>query len=171
MLLRISNYSELDERQLMDVYAESNYENTDYFYPEEENKAVAVRMVENGFLDYLKNDFFNKAEASYWILEEDGIWISALRICRVQSGLYYLEALETRADKREKGYGSLLLSSVINVLKKEGNFRLCDCVNKKNYASLRVHEKCGFKIISETGYNYLSEETDERYYGLELMLD
>ena len=32
MLLRINRYEELDVRKLMDVYAESNFENTDYFF-------------------------------------------------------------------------------------------------------------------------------------------
>ena len=103
MLLKITNYHDLDKRRLMDVYAESNLENTDYFYPDEADKGAAVQRVEDGFLDFLKNDFFEKAEASYWIQEADDVWVSALRTCKVQTGLYYLEALETRPDQRKKG--------------------------------------------------------------------
>ena len=35
MLLKITDGQALDERKLMDVYAESNLENTDFFCPEE----------------------------------------------------------------------------------------------------------------------------------------
>ena len=167
MLIKISEYQNLDARKLMDIYSESNYENTDYFYPGEADKDAAVRKVEDGFLDFLKNDFFGHAGACCWILEEDGIWVSALRISQIQSGLYYLEALETRPDRRGKGYASLLLSGVVDALKKDGPFRLCDCVSKKNTASLKTHEKCGFQIVSEEGYDYLQGEANDLDFGLE----
>ena len=32
MLIKITDYREMDPRKLMDVYSESNYENTDYFF-------------------------------------------------------------------------------------------------------------------------------------------
>ena len=38
MLLKITDGQALDERRLMDVYAESNLENTDFFCPEEPDK-------------------------------------------------------------------------------------------------------------------------------------
>ena len=167
MLLKISDFSTIDPRKLMDVYSESNYENTDYFYPDETDKAAAVSKVEAGFLQFLKDDFFTHAKASCWILEENGIWISALRTCEIRPGLYYLEALETRPDHRRKGYGSALLSGVLEEMKADGPFRLCDCVGKKNAASLKTHEKCGFRIVSEAGYDYLYDEADERDFGLE----
>ena len=100
MLLKITDGQALDERKLMDVYAESNLENTDFFCPEEPDKEAAVRMVESGFLDFLKNEFFKEPEAICWALEEDGVWVSALRTCKIPEGPYYLEALETRPDRR-----------------------------------------------------------------------
>lgn len=166
MLIRITEYGDLDKRKLMDIYSESNYENTDYFFPEEPDKEKAVRQVEAGFLDFLKNDFFSKPEAAVWVYEENGTWFSALRTCRV-SDVYYLEALETRPDQRRKGYAALLLSAVADAMKKEGPFRLYDCVSKRNTASLKTHEKCGFRIVSEEGYDYLLEEADDHDYGLE----
>ena len=62
MLLKITDGQALDERKLMDVYAESNLENTDFFCPEEPDKEAAVRMVESGFLDFLKNEFFKEPD-------------------------------------------------------------------------------------------------------------
>lgn len=52
-------------------------------------------------------------------------------------------------------------------MKAEGPFRLCDCVGKKNTASLKAQEKCGFRIVSEQGYDYLHQEADDRDFGLE----
>ncbi|MBO4887199.1 MAG: GNAT family N-acetyltransferase [Firmicutes bacterium] len=167
MLLRIIKYCDLNKRKLMDVYAESNYENTEYFFPDESNKETAVQKVEAGFMDYLKDEFFSLNEAAYWILEENDVWCSALRTCKILNGSYYLEALETRPDLRGKGYGAKLLSGVLNALEKDGPFRLCDCVSKKNVASLKTHEKCGFHIVSEKGYDYLQQEADDHSYGLE----
>lgn len=166
MLRKITEYRDLDERKLMDIYSESNYENTDYFFPEETDKEKAVRQVEAGFLDFLKNDFFSKPEAAVWVYEESGTWFSALRTCRIRD-VYFLEALETRPDQRKKGYAALLLSAVADALKKQGPFRLYDCVSKRNTASLKTHEKCGFRIVSEEGYDYLMEEADDHDYGLE----
>lgn len=167
MLITITKYRDLDARKLMDIYSEGNLENADYFYPDETDKNAAVRKVETRFLDYLKNDFFRQAGASYWILEEDGVWISALRLSRIQTDLYYLEALETRPDRRGEGSASLLLSGVVDALKNAGPFRLCDCVSKKNLASLRTHEKCGFQIVSEKGYDYLQGVARDHVFGLE----
>jgi ribosomal protein S18 acetylase RimI-like enzyme len=167
MLTTITDYQKLNTRKLMDVYSESNYENTDYFFPEEADKKAAVQKVEEGFLNYLENDFFNLTNATYWVFEVNDVWVSALRTCKIQEGLYYLEALETHPDHRRKGYGTMLLSSVADLLKKDGPFRLCCCVSKKNIASLKTHEKSGFQIVSEKGYDYLHEETDDHDFSLE----
>ena len=167
MLLKLSDYRMIDPRKLMDVYSESNFENTDYFCPDETDKEAAVSRVESGFLQFLKDDFYRHAKAVCWVFEEDGVWISALRTCEIRPGLYYLEALETRPDRRRKGYGSALLSGVLEELKTDGPFRLCDCVGKRNTASLKTHEKCGFRVVSDRGYDYLSGESDDRVFGLE----
>lgn len=64
-----------------------------------------------------------------------------MRTCRIETGLSFPEALETHPDYRQKGYGALLLSGVLEAMKGEGSFCLCDCVGKKNLASLKTHEK------------------------------
>ena len=167
MILKITSYCNLDERKLMDVYAESNFENTDYFFPDETDKDVAVRKVEEGFCTFLKEEFFSREGNAYWILEENGVWVSALRLNSINDGLYYLEALETKPDCRKLGYGTKLLKSVIEELGKAGPFCICDCVSKKNTASVRTHEKCRFRIVSDKGFDYLQNEADDHDYGFE----
>lgn len=167
MLLRITKYCDLDGQKLMAVYSESNYENTDYFYPDEKDKSRAVLMVEAGFMNFLQEEFFKYTEATYWVLEENGIWVSALRTCLVQPGTYYLEAFETRPDYRAKGYATRLMLGVLDAMKSDGSFKLCDCVSKNNIASLKTHQKCGFQIVTEKGYDYLNMSADEHDYGLE----
>ena len=167
MLRKIMKYSDLDERKLMDIYSESNFENTDYFFPDMRDKKEAVRRVEEGFLGFLKDEFFSQSGSEYWVLESDGVWVSALRLSRIEKGLYYLEALETRPDCRRQGHAARLLDGVIDELKKAGPFRICDCISKRNTASIKTHEKCGFSIVSEAGYDYLLNGSDDHDYGLE----
>lgn len=42
----------------------------------------------------------------------------------------------------------------------------CDCVHKRNEASLRTHLKCGFEIVAEEGYDDLCGEASQRNYGM-----
>ena len=167
MLLKIESYKDINERKLMDVYAESNFENVEYFFPDEKDISVGVKKVEEGFLNFLKNDFFTKEKATYWVLEENGVWVSATRTCFIKPDILYLEALETMPKERNKGYGYKLLSLMIEEVKKEGNLRICDCVSKKNIASLKTHEKCGFKIVSDKGNDYLNNDIDDHCFSLE----
>ena len=171
MLHIIKSYADLDSLRLMAVYAESNWENTDYFFPEIEDKSLAVRKVEEGFLQFLREEFFAGPSPAYYVLEEAGAWVSALRLNEVQPGLYYLEALETRPDHRRQGCAARLLREVIAHLKTKGPFRLCDCVSKRNEPSVRIHLACGFQIVSEAGHDYLRNEDDEGDHGFEYRFD
>ena len=38
MLITISEFKDIDMRKLMDIYSESNYENTDYFFLTKQTK-------------------------------------------------------------------------------------------------------------------------------------
>ncbi len=57
MLLKITENTDIDPRNIMDIYAESNMENTDYFYPETEDKELALQKVESDFLEYIGTEF------------------------------------------------------------------------------------------------------------------
>lgn len=166
MLIKITSPSEVDDKKLMSIYAEGNLENTDYFYPQIADKSEAIAKVEQDFCNYIKTEFLNGSNA-YYVWENDGIWVSALRLYCISDGFYYLEALETAREFRKQGYATLLLNAVAELLKANGRFKICDCVSKKNVASLNTHKKCGFKIVDENGYDYLLQERDDHCYGLE----
>ena len=171
MLHIITTYADLDGPRLLAVYAESNLENTDYFFPDMADKAMAVQKVEEGFLQFLRDEFFTGPGPGYYVLEEAGAWVSALRLSEVQPGLYYLEALETRPDHRRQGCGARLLRKVTDHLKIKGPFRIADCVDKQNEPSIRTHLACGFKIVAETGHDYLRNTDDPYDYSLEYRYD
>lgn len=167
MILELKGLKGLDFAKLMAIYREGNEENASYFYPNLLDKTEAIRRVEGDFLDYLRRDFFSRAGARYLVLEEDGIWVSALRLTPLEERRWYLEALETRPDCRRKGCGARLLAGTLERLKEEGPFQLFDCVSKKNFPSLRMHEKSGFFVTAEPAWDYLRGVAEPGCLGLE----
>lgn len=166
MLIKITEADKIDDKKLMAVYSEGNIENAEYFYPQIEDRAEAVKMVETDFCNFVKNEFLDGKNA-YYVFSVNGVWVSALRLNYVEPSFYYIEAIETAPAFRKKGYATELLSEVLRDLKPLGHFKICDCVGKKNSASLATHFKCGFVIASERGYDYLQREYDDGCYGLE----
>ena len=167
MFIEINTFNQVNKRKLMDVYRESNTENTSYFYPDVSNKDEALQKVECDYLDYIENDFLADSKNQYMVLEHDGIWVCALRLYCVHDRLYFIEALETHPSYRGKGYAAQLLADVIDLLKSRGDYTIRDCVDKKNTASLLTHQKAGFVIYSDAGYDYLQNETDNKSYGMQ----
>lgn len=132
-----------------------------------QDKGEALAKVETDYLSYIKNEFFSSESNAYVIYESDNIWLSALRLYRLRDGFYYIEALETHPKYRRKGYGARLLAGLVDMLKEQGSFKICDCAGKKNLVSLSVHKRCGFEITDEIGHDYLNNETDDRCYSLQ----
>ena len=167
----LRRYEQLDGERLMAVYAEGNAENAREFYPDLP-ASEGIRRVEAEFLTYLQEGFYLRPDPVYYVLEEDGCWISALRLNQPEKGSYYLEALETRPDRRRQGHAVRLLQMVLAELQEKGlPFRLCDCVDKDNLPSLHTHLKCGFRIAGTTGCNLLDGSTNPRAYSMEFDFD
>lgn len=166
MLIYITEPSEIDCDKLMAIYRESNGANAKIFFPQIKNAAKARKKAETAYCDYIEKEFLSGKNA-YCILEENGAWVSALRLYKIDGGFYFIEALETAPKFRCKGYAEKLLNELIEKLKNTENCKIYDCVSKKNTASLRVHEKCGFKIVDENAFDYLQQKIDEQSYGFE----
>lgn len=143
MLLLKTRLEDLNFRQLMDLYREGNLENAAYLWPDLPREAQ-ISKAEQSFRDYLEQDFFAQENARYFIWEETGTYVSALRLEPYQDGLL-LEALETKPDCRRQGYAVTLIEAVKAVVPE----KIYSHISKRNTASLKTHEKCGFQRISE----------------------
>lgn len=147
MLHLVKRYSELRFSQLMEVYEEGNLENAQAFWPDLSENEQILRA-EQEFGAYLREDFFKNDGAYYALWEENGKYRSALRLEPYEDGML-LEALETRPDCRGKGYATMLMQAVLAIETR----KIYSHVSKKNTASLRTHEKCGFqKILDHAVY-------------------
>lgn len=144
MLIIARKLNELSFGKLMEVYREGNLENGQERWPDEP-EARQIALAEQDFYNYLQQVFFKTDGARYLIWEERGKYISVLRLEPYRDGLL-LAALETLPEMRNRGYGTKL---VLAALTQTGNAKIYSHVSKKNSASLRTHEKSGFKRILE----------------------
>lgn len=83
---------------LMAVYAESNHENAEDFFPGEGMEATLPK-VEEGFCAFM-DEFLADSRNACYAREELGTWVSALRPVRLP-GFWWLEALETASSRDE----------------------------------------------------------------------
>ncbi len=143
MLMAARKLSELNFGSLMEVYSEGNLENGADRWPEEPAPRQ-LQLAEEGFRDYLRDDFFRIPGAVYYVWQVEGAYVSALRLEPYKDGVL-LEALETRPGDRRRGYAGALIRCVQAVTPG----KIYSHVHKKNLPSLAVHEKCGFRRISE----------------------
>lgn len=141
MLYLAKNMNQLTFSKLMSVYVEGNLENGQDLWPQLSDNEQLLRA-EQAFYHYLNDDFFRASGAVYAIWTEEDKYISALRLEPYQDGLL-LEALETAPEYRKMGYAFRLIEAI----KREFLGKIYSHVGKRNMASLRTHEKCGFDRI------------------------
>ena len=84
-------------------------------------------------------------------------WVSALRAIETTEGHWFLEAVETKPDKRKKGFGKNLLHHTVNCLKDRGMTEVTCTIAKNNYKSQALHEKCGFVPTNDPPLNCWGE--------------
>lgn len=139
-MLRIVNHlHELSFEKLMAVYEEGNRENGRELWPELSQGEQLLRA-EQDFYRYLREVFFPTPQARYCVLEEGGVYRSALRLEPYRDGLL-LEALETAPPYRRRGYATALVQAVLDTT---GTATVYSHVGKRNEPSLRTHRRCGF---------------------------
>ena len=159
-LLEFDTLGSLDFPKLMEVYRVSNAENAAEFYPDETDPEKGRRLVEQKFYDYLKDDFFRREGVRYYVLEEDGQWVSAVRLFPVRgiddaepeagaTKAWYAEALETAPAFRRQGFARKMMALLSDRLASEGPFEITDTVSKTNTASLQFHLNCGFEVFRD----------------------
>ena len=155
MLILATSLRQLRFGELMEVYADSNAEKaTDW---PNLPSGYALTLAEQDFRQYLQEVFFPTPDAICAIWEENGKYISALRLEPYKDGLL-LEGLETHPAHRKKGHAAALIAAVQQHF---GTAKIYSHVNKRNIASLKTHEKCGFKQISDHAV-YINGNVDYR---------
>jgi len=158
MLILANEFRQLRLAELMGVYADSNAEKASEWpnLP----RMFALQMAEQDFRQYLQEVFFRTPGALYAVWEESGNYVSALRLEPYKDGLL-LEGLETAPAHRKKGYAATLIRAIQDHLAAQGSVKVYSHVNKRNIASLRTHEECGFSLISDHAV-YISGSVDYR---------
>ena len=154
MLYIARSMRELNFAALMEVYIEGNRENAAENYPDLP-EGQGLLQAEQSFYQYLREDFFRVPGAYYAIWQEAGRYVSALRLEPYRDGLL-LEALETAPEQRRKGYAEVLIRAAL-----PGQGKVYSHVHKRNIPSLRIHEKCGFRRISEQAV-YIDGSVNDR---------
>lgn len=151
-------------RLVREIYPEGCIENASDKHPELTDLTDAIKEEEDYFVEFLKR-FFKQEQNTYYVLETNAQWVSALRLTKIND-FYYMESLETAPEHRKNGYAARLINEVITYLSQYGPVMIRSNVNKKNEASLATHRKCGFTIEEENGINYLSGEQRDYVYGM-----
>lgn len=141
MLRLADKLHKLDFAGLMEIYEEGNRENGAEAFPDLPRMQQLLRA-EQDFYQYLRESFFTADGAVYAIWEENGVYLSALRLEPFEDGLL-IAALETAPAHRRQGYGEKLLRAVQEAFPQ----KLYSHVSKKNAASLAIHKKCGFTQV------------------------
>ena len=142
MLLIAHRLNALSFGKLMDVYREGNSENGRELWPRERPERQ-LALAEQDFYDYLSQTFFRVPGAFYALWQVNGRYVSALRMEPYQDG-WLLCALETMPEHRGKGYAKALIMEVLSQMKLQ---KIYSHVSKRNLASLRTHESCGFRKV------------------------
>ena len=162
-MLRLHNRLDtLDFGQLMLTYEEWNKMNGASRYPEcSEN--LQILYAEQDFYFFLK-DFFKNTNAVYCVWEDCDKYTAALRLEPYLDG-HLLEALETMPTERRKGHAMRLVRAVLQYLPGTGANRIYSHVAKDNAASLYLHQKCGFSVISNEAV-FIDNSYHPDYYTL-----
>ena len=145
MLKLIYSMADLDTEQLLNVYKEHAWDERD-------------------FLSYLREDFFCQKGAFYAVWIEGTVYKSAVRLEPYRDGLL-LHSLETEPTGRRRGYAVALMDSLLTYLGTTASKRIYSHVNKRNRASLALHKKCRFEIISDSA-TYIDGTVTQYCYTL-----
>ena len=150
--------NDLSFSEMMHVYSQSIAENGRFYYPELDLYDQRLEA-EQDLYHYLCSFF--KIEGAYmavWI--ENNLSVSAVRLEPYQDGML-ISALETAFENRGLGYATCLLSAVTHT---QG---MCyySHVAVDNKASLMVHQKAGFSVLTDYA-RFIDGSVDRKCYTL-----
>lgn len=134
--------------QLFSVYSESMNDMRTHFASNTEMIAAYTAFLQ---------DFIKNPKHRIIVETNNNAWVSALRAIETIEGHWFLEAVETKPEERNKGFGEKLLRHSIDYLKSIGMVEITCTISKKNFASQALHEKCGFIPTNEVPMNCWGE--------------
>lgn len=115
------------------------------------------------------------ARFPYFVYEEDGRVLGYCYAHLWKERAAYSKTLETTVylhkDATHRGIGSLMVNHLVDLCREQGYHALIACITEGNEASVRMHEKLGFRQVSE--YKEVGRKFDE-WLGVvdfELLLD
>ncbi len=146
MLKIIKRLSELDIGSLTKVYFQSSEEAGKRDYPGLPAN-MQLLYAEQDFYNFL-DLYFSQPDPIYAVWEIAGQHKAALRLEEYGDGLL-ITALETAPEARGKGYAKQLLCDLVRWVKCNKSKDLYAHISKDNFASIAVHEACGFHRIDE----------------------
>ena len=125
--------------------------------------------IEKIYKEYLsvKENNLNKWSESFFLklfLDKNVFFVSLNRpldgylIARKTLDEYEVLTLATDINKRRRGIGTLLLTKLINLAKKDKVFRIILEVSENNIAAVSMYQKLGFKKISKRKNYYNNSE-------------
>lgn len=147
MLKIANNIHQIRFSELMGVYREANKDNGAKLYPNLPEYEQLIEA-EQDFYQYLESVFFMQDDSVYCIWTVDDRYCSALRLEPYRDGML-LCGVETEPFLRRRGYAAKLIRAVQNYLLTNGTGIIYSHVSKRNEASLLLHKKCGFRVISD----------------------
>ena len=141
MMRVIRSMSELPFGNLMEIYSQSNRLRGQQWGSESEERQIA--LAEQEFYAYLRQCFFALPDSCYYLWEEQGRAVSALR-CESYGNDILLTGLETTPDCRGNGCATALLKAVLQNI---GSGNVYVHIQRDNLPSLAVHRRCGFQKV------------------------
>jgi len=134
----ICSLRDLQFSKLIDVYSESlgltaGDSSQGRLDAEQDLYAFLRIFLENGF---------------YGVWEEDGRYLSALRLEPYKDGLL-LEAVETDPNFRNQGHAKKLMRAILAYVGENQRCPVYSHVKKDNAGSLALHKSCGFRQVSD----------------------
>ena len=163
MLKVVRTMAELPFGKLMGIYIQSNRECGKKWPNESLERQIA--MAEQEVYAYLRQCFFTRPGSRYFIWEEQGSAICAVR-CETYADGWLLTALETAPEYRGQGFATKLLTAVLGSLEPG---KVYTHIRNDNHASQAAHRNCGFTKI-KTGARLLDGSYSREYdtYLIEL---
>ena len=163
MLQLIYRLQDIHYGQLMRVYAQAIAENGSANYPRK-GRSAQIMLAEQDLYDYLRFILVDHC-ATIAVWAPQGQYEAVLRLEEYRDGLL-IAGLETAPEARNRGYASALLMAVVRQFSSK---RLYSHIGKQNLVSLHLHEKCGFRRISDQAVYLDGSVSDNAYtYLLEV---